>query len=105
MLVRTLEFRGAIAPNAYLRIANGENIRPEKETFIVDGGKFGMEGRDFENRFVVAAAGARLRGKEVIVPVRPSIRVTYAWPNTHADHAFHDAPAHHSGLATSSGRK
>jgi hypothetical protein len=88
----SLEFRGATPSNAYLRVANGENIRPEKDAFIVDGGKFGMEGRDFENRFVVAAAGARLRGKDVIVPVRSSIRVTYAWPNTHAHHALQEAP-------------
>jgi len=105
MLVRTLEFRGATPSNAYLRVANGENIRPEKDAFIVDGGKFGMEGRDFENRFVIAAAGARLRGKDVIVPVRPSIRVTYAWPNTHAHHALQEVPTNSPVLTTLSDRK
>jgi hypothetical protein len=47
-----------------------------------------MDGRDFENRFTISAEGAFLRGNDLVVPLRPKIRVTYAWPDAHAHHAM-----------------
>jgi azurin len=87
-LVRTLDLRGTLPPDAYFRIATGANIRSANDSFSVDGGKFGMDGRDFENRFTISAEGAFLRGNDLVVPLRPKIRVTYAWPDAHAHHAM-----------------
>ena len=84
-LVRTLKLAGSIPSNAFLRIANG-TIKPEGSAFLVDGGVFDVHGRSFENRYSVAVSGAQLAGRNLVVPARAEIKITYAWPNTHAHH-------------------
>ena len=84
-LIRTLKLTGSIPPNAWLRIANG-TIQPADGAFAVDGGVFDVQGRSFENKYTVAAEGAQAAGRNLVVPARAEIKVTYAWPNTHAAH-------------------
>ena len=85
-LVRTIKLAGPIPANAYLRIANG-TIQPADGAFAVDGGVFDVQGRGFENKYTVAAQGAQAAGRNLVVPARAEIKITYAWPNTHAGHA------------------
>jgi azurin len=88
-LVRTLQIIGNIPSNAVFRAATGATIRATDGGFMVDGGKFGIDGRDFENRFSVAVESARISGNDLLVPLRSSLRVTYTWPNVHTHHAAH----------------
>ena len=85
-LVRTLKLAGPIPANAYLRIASG-TIQPAGEAFAVDGGVFDVHGRSFENKYTIAAPGALLAGRNLIVPARAEIKITYAWTVNHAGHA------------------
>ena len=84
-LVRTLKLAGPIPANAYLRIANG-TLQPTGDGFAVDGGVFDVQGRSFENKYTVAAQGAQLAGRNLVVPARAEIKITYAWPATHTGH-------------------
>ena len=84
--VRTLRLAGPIPANAYLRIANG-TIQQADKGFTVDGGVFDVQGRSFENKYAVAAPGAQLAGRNLVVPARAEIKITYAWPANHAGHA------------------
>ncbi len=85
-LVRTLKLAGPIPANAYLRLASG-TIQPAGAAFAVDGGVFDVQGRGFENKYSVAAQGAQLAGRNLVVPARAEIKITYAWPAMHAGHA------------------
>ena len=84
-LIRTLKLTGSIPPNAWLRLASG-TIQSADGAFAVDGGVFDVQGRSFENKYTVAAQGAQVAGRNLVVPARAEIKVTYSWPNTHAGH-------------------
>ena len=84
-MVRTLKLAGKLPENAYLRIANG-TIAAVPEGFSVDGGTFDVQGRAFENKFTVAADGALVAGRNLIVPARAEIKITYTWATSHAGH-------------------
>lgn len=85
-LVRTLKLSGKIPANTYLRIANGTSIQPADGAFIVTNARLNLEGRDFENTFRVAADGAQVADKNLLVPARSEIKVTYSWPTNHSQH-------------------
>ncbi|MHA3773384.1 PA14 domain-containing protein [Verrucomicrobiota bacterium sgz303538] len=89
-VVRTLKLSGPIPANAVFRAASGEKIEAKDGGFVVDGGRLGLDGREFENRFVIQVDGAQVVGKNLIVPIRPEIRITYSWPFSHN----HSAQAH-----------
>ena len=85
-LVRALKLDGKLPADAVLRVASGE-IKTAGGGFAVNGGKLALDGREFENVFQVSADGATLAGKDLLVPLRAEIRVSYAWPAAHAQHA------------------
>ena len=85
-LVRVLKLDGKLPVGAVLRVASGE-IKTAGGGFAVNGGKFSLEGHEFENVFQVSADGAVLAGKDLLVPLRAEIRVSYSWPSAHAQHA------------------
>ncbi len=82
-IVRTLKLAGPIPANAFLRVASG-TLQPTGDGFLVAGGVFEVQGRSFENQYSVAVAGARISKSNLLVPARAEIKITYAWPHTHA---------------------
>lgn len=86
-LIRTIKIAGEIPADALFRAASGNSVQPDGAGYVIDAGKFGVEGRDFENKFKVTVEGATISGKNLIVPVRPEIKVTYSWLHNHAQHA------------------
>lgn len=78
-LIRTLKLAGPIPPNAFLRVVDG-TIQPAGAAFAVDGGMFDVQGRKFDNRFDVAVEGGRIAGRNLLVPARAEIKITYTWP-------------------------
>lgn len=88
-LIRTVRLNGKMPAGAFFCAAAG-NITPGagKPQFTVDAGKLSIDGRDFPNAFTVSAEGGQIVGKRLLVPVRPEMQVTYAWPEAHA-HAHH----------------
>ncbi|MDB6172098.1 MAG: hypothetical protein JWL59_1409 [Chthoniobacteraceae bacterium] len=74
-LVRTLKLSGKLPGNATFRVATGNAIQPVGNSFVVDG------------KFAVAVEGAALAGKNLLVPVRPEIKLIYSWPETLPQHA------------------
>lgn len=86
-LVRTIKLAGTIPENSVFRAAAGNTILPKDAGFVVDAGKFGVEGRDFENTFKVAVEGAKVAGRNLVVLARPEIKITYSWLHNHAQHA------------------
>ena len=85
-LVRVLKLDGKLPAGAVLRVASGE-IKPMSSGFAVNGGKFSLDGREFENVFQVAVHGATVAGKDLLVPLRAEIKVSYSWPAAHSQHA------------------
>ncbi len=83
-LVRTLKLDGKIPAGALLRIAAARNISPHGSAFLVEGDRFELPG---ENKFIVAADGAKLDGGNLTLPARAEIVVTYSWPNVHGSHS------------------
>jgi hypothetical protein len=86
-LVRTIKLNGDIPENAFFRAASANSIQPEGAGFIVDAGRFGLEGRDYENKFKVVLEGASVQGKNLVAPARAEMKVTYSWLHNHAQHA------------------
>ncbi len=85
-LVRTLKLDGKIPDSALFRVASAEKITPQGGGFLVEGGRVAAE-INGEGKFLVAAEGAKLNGKDLTLPARAEIVVTYSWPNLHAAHA------------------
>ncbi len=67
-LIRTLRMAGAIPANAYFRVAAG-TLQPDDDGFTVD------------RALRVAVAGAQVAGRNLLVPARAEIKITYSWPN------------------------
>ena len=82
-IIRTLKLAGPIPANAFLRVASG-TLQPAGEGFVVAGGVFEVQGRSFENQYSVAVASAQISKNNLLVPARAEIKITYAWPHTHA---------------------
>ena len=85
-LVRTLRLSGTIPANAFLRAATGASIQPADGGYLVSDGRLNLEGRDFENNFRIAADGAQIAGKNLLIPARSEMKITYSWPASHAHH-------------------
>ncbi len=75
-LTRTLKLDGRIPNGALFRLASAEKITPHDATFLVEDG-----------RLEIAADGAKLDGKNLVLPARAQIVVTYSWPGDHAHHS------------------
>lgn len=86
-LVRTLTLTGTIPPQAFFRAATGTSIQPADGGFLVSNGRFGFDGREFENTFRISAEGAQVAGQNLLIPARAEIRITYSWSTNHAQHA------------------
>jgi azurin len=86
-LVRTLTLTGPIPANTYFRVATGASLQPMDGGFLVQDGRLTLDGRDFENQFRVAADGAQVAGKNLLVPAQAEIKITYSWTGSHAHHA------------------
>jgi len=86
-LVRVLKIEGQIPAGAMLRLATGSQIHPADGAFHVTGDALTLEGHPFDNTFQVTAAGALIAGRNLVLPLRPEITVSYSWPNAHAQHA------------------
>ena len=86
-LVRTLKLTGTIPAGAQFRAATGDTITAAGAAFAIDAGKFGLDGTSYENKFTVAVDGATVAGRNLLVPARAEIRITYSWPQSHAQHA------------------
>ncbi len=84
-ITRTLKLKGAIPANAYLRIVDG-TIKDEQGVFSVDGGTFDMNGAQFENKYQVKADGAKVGGRNLLMPASAEMKITYAWPDIHGAH-------------------
>ncbi len=85
-LVRTLKLDGKIPAGALFRVAGAPKITPQGSGFLVEAGRF-MAEINTEGKFLVSAEGAKLDGKDITLPARPEIKVTYSWPTVHATHA------------------
>lgn len=85
-LLRTLKLQGSLPANTYLRIAAGAKIQPADGGFLVHDGPISLEGRGFENTFWIAADGATVAGRNLLIPARPEVKITYGWPGSHAHH-------------------
>lgn len=78
-LVRKLKFSGVVPQNTYLRLAVGK-IEADGDGFTVDAGKLNLEGRGFENKLHIKAAGALIAGQNLLLPVMGgAVSVTYSW--------------------------
>ena len=66
-LIRTIKLSGTIPANTYLRVASGA-VQPDAGGFSVDGGLH------------VAVTGAQVAGRNLLVPARVEIKITYTWP-------------------------
>lgn len=66
-LLRTLQLVGTIPANAYFRVASG-NIQPTDAGYTV------------ESILNVAVAGAKVVGRNLLVPAQAEIKITYSWP-------------------------
>jgi hypothetical protein len=86
-LVRTIKLDGAVPDGAMFRVAAGASIKQEGGSFIVENGKLPLDGLEFQNSFKVSAEGATIAGKNLILPARAEITVTYAWLFAHSQHA------------------
>ena len=79
-LKRTLKLDGKVPTNTWLRLASGK-IESKDGSFLIDAGKLNFEGRAFENKLRITAAGARIVGENLLLPVTgPEVTITYSWP-------------------------
>ncbi len=85
-LVRTLKLDGKIPAGALFRVASAPKITPQGSEFLVEAGRF-MAEINTEGKFLVSADGATLNGKDLTLPARSEIKVTYSWPMVHGTHA------------------
>ncbi|MEO6739152.1 MAG: PA14 domain-containing protein [Chthoniobacteraceae bacterium] len=85
-LVRTLKLDGKIPAGALFHVASAPKIAPQGAGFLVEGGSFTAEIKT-DSKFLVSADGAKLEGKDITLPARPEIVVTYSWPSLHGPHA------------------
>ena len=84
-LVRTLKLDGKIPEGALFRVASAEKITPHGAGFLVEAGRF-MAEINTESKFLVSAEGATLSGRDITLPARAEIQITYSWPSLHAQH-------------------
>lgn len=87
-LVRTLKLDGKIPAGALFRVASGAKITAQGADFLVESGRIAAE-IPSDSRFLVSAEGATLHGNDLTLPARAEIKVTYKWPDSHAQHAGH----------------
>lgn len=80
-LIRKLELSRKAPEGTFLRLAAGDVKVLEGGRFEVKAGILDLEGRGFDNHFVITAPGAEVAGKNLLLPVTGrSLLVTYSWP-------------------------
>ncbi len=84
-LVRTLKLDGKIPAGALFRVASAPKITPQGAVFLVEDGRVVPEIAT-ESKFLVTAEGAKLTGKDLTLPARVEIKVTYSWPSLLGTH-------------------
>ncbi len=72
-LVRTVKLLGSIPPNATFRAASGSIKALGNDSYSVEAGA----------KITLSVEGATLAGSHLLVPARPEIKITYAWPEMH----------------------
>lgn len=85
-LVRTLKLEGKIPAGAVFRVASAPKITPQGGGFVVEPAGVSA-GAKSDAKFNVSAEGAAFNGKDITLPARPEIVVTYSWPNPQTPHA------------------
>ncbi len=93
-LIRTIKLSGTIPTNAVFCAASGEKIEAKDGSYAVTAGRLNIDGRQFDNSFIIQVDGAQVSGKQLLVPARPEIRITYSWPHSHGHHGNAHAQAH-----------
>jgi hypothetical protein len=86
-IVRTLKLTGPIPAHAAFCAASGSKIEAADGSFIVDGGKFGINNVNYDNHFKVSVEGGIIGNGRLVVPARSEIKVTYTWLTSHLGHA------------------
>jgi plastocyanin len=84
-LVRTLKLEGSIPPGTVFRAASGK-VQVSGGAFLVKGHKLSLDGREFDNTFLVSAPNAENQGDDIVLPGQPEIKVTYSWPMEQMQH-------------------
>ena len=82
-LVRTIKLDGSIPAGAMFCAATAASIQSADAGFLVDSGKLNLDGRDFINTFKVSAEGAKVAGKNLLLPARAEMKIIYSWPISH----------------------
>lgn len=82
-VVRTIKLDGSIPPNAMFCVATGASIEAAGGGFLVTGARLSVDGHENPNTFKVSVDGAKVSGKNLVLPARPEIKVTYTWPTSH----------------------
>lgn len=79
-LIRKIKLGSAVPTGTFLRLAKGK-IEAKDGGFQVTAGKLNLEGRGFENKFLIHAADALIAGENLLLPVKGNeITITYSWP-------------------------
>jgi azurin len=87
-LVRVLKFDGEIPAGAVLLVAAGQSIKLARDGgYTVNGTRLSLNGISYENVFNVGAGCMASSPTHLVIPLRPQIRISYSWPNAHAQHA------------------
>lgn len=82
-LVRIVKIEGKVPEGAVLRLASANTIKQSGNAFLVEGGKMKVGSGDYDNRFLLTVDGGKVVGKDLIVPARAEIKITYCWPGGH----------------------
>jgi len=67
-LIRTVKLIGDIPRNAYLRVATGGNILKKAENLF-----------EVDQKFIVQVDGALQTQKQILIPAKAEIKITYGW--------------------------
>jgi len=84
-LIRTLKLDGKIPAGALFRVASAAKITPTGADFFVEDGR-AIPQIATDSKFIVNAEGAKLTGKDLTLPARAEIKVTYSmcvWPKVY----------------------
>ena len=80
---KTIKVDGKFPEAALLRVASADKIKQSGNAFLVEAGKLRLGSADFDNRFLVTVDNGKVVGKDLVVPARSEIRITYSWPGGH----------------------
>ena len=82
-LIRAIKVEGKLPEAALLRVASADKIKQSGNAFLVEAGKLRLGNAEYDNRFLLTVDGGKVVGKDLVVPARSEIRITYSWPGGH----------------------